>query len=63
MKNIENKTKAKITHIMADGTIRDSVAGMVIDPKQCPGYYELLIKMIREDIKKEKEKQYKQTNE
>ncbi len=39
---------------MADGTIRDSIEGVVIDPKQCPEFYELLIEMIREDIKKEK---------
>ena len=60
MKNIENKTKAKITHIMADGTIRDSVAGMVIDPKQCPGYYEFLVSFSE---RKWKETQHEQANE
>lgn len=63
MKNIENKTKAKITHIMADGTVKDSVRGVVVGYNQCPEFYELLIESRKERLMRERGEKYEQANE
>lgn len=36
MKNKEQRQKGKITHVMANGEIRNSVAGYVTSPDQLP---------------------------
>lgn len=43
----------KVTHVMADGTIRDSVEGLVI---KSPQFYQVLNGIQQKKVHKEKEK-------
>lgn len=44
---------AKVIHIMADGTVRDSIEGLVVPYEMCPDAY-AVIERVNERIKKEK---------
>lgn len=54
----KQESKVKIRHIMADGTVRDSIEGLVVPYEMCPDAY-AVIERCNERIKKEK-KQWKQ---
>lgn len=41
-------TKPRIRHVMKDGTVRDSVEGVVITNKE---FYEVMRRILREDAK------------
>lgn len=43
----------RIIHIMADGTVRDSIEGLVVPYEMCPEAY-AVIERANERIKKEK---------
>lgn len=43
----------RIIHIMADGTVRDSIEGLVVPYEMCPDAY-AVIERANERIKKEK---------
>jgi hypothetical protein len=43
----------RIIHIMADGTVRDSIEGLVVSYEMCPDAY-AVIERANERIKKEK---------
>lgn len=43
----------RIIHIMADGTVRDSIEGFVVPYEQCPDAY-AVIERVNERIKNER---------
>jgi hypothetical protein len=48
----QTEPKPKITHIMADGTVRDSVEGVVIPvTEETKPFYQLLAAMVKEKDK------------
>ena len=47
------ESNARVIHIMADGTVRDSIEGFVVTREACPGAY-AVIERVNERIKKER---------
>lgn len=52
MKEKEEKRKPKVTHIMADGTIRESIEGIVVPASN--GIYDLISRMNKKREGKKK---------
>jgi hypothetical protein len=48
----KQESKVKIRHIMADGTERDSVTGLVVSYEACPEVYHILHQMSLERARK-----------
>ena len=42
MAKVQKERKVTIRHIMADGTVRDSIEGFVIPYEQCPEAYHII---------------------
>ena len=59
----QKESKVKVHHIMADGTERDSIEGLVVPYEQCPEVYHILAQMsLKRAEKARKEKQTQQDN-
>lgn len=56
MASIQTESKVRIHHIMADGTERDSIEGLVVPYEYCPEYYHILAQMSREKAERERKK-------
>ena len=46
------KREVKVRHIMADGTERDSIEGLVVSYEACPEVYHILYQMSIEKARK-----------
>jgi hypothetical protein len=54
MATIQKEHKVTVHHIMADGTERDSIEGLVVGYEYCPEAYHLLCRM---SLERERKKQ------
>ena len=48
----KQESKVKVRHIMADGTVRDSIDGFVVTYEACPEVYHILHQMSLEKARK-----------
>jgi hypothetical protein len=57
MASIQKENKVIVRHRMADGTVRDSIEGLVVSYEYCPEVYHLLYRMNLERAEKARKKQ------
>jgi hypothetical protein len=56
MASIQKERKVTVRHIMADGTERDSIEGLVVSYEYCPEAYHILCRMSLERAETERKK-------